>query len=138
PLSRRRFLAAAAALPVGAAVALDLARPATLHDLTPNALATGTRLRPSLNAYSFLELLQTNAKDPSKGIDLFGVCDFCARVGFDGVDLTGYFFPGYPKAPDDAYVFKLKRHAFDLGLGISGTGVRNDFTAADHAVRAEG
>ena len=34
--------------------------------------------------------------------------------------------------------FRLKRHAFDLGLGISGTGVRNDFTAADKAVRAEG
>ena len=134
-VSRRRFLAAAAALPLGAATGLDLARPAAQHGV---ARAAGTRIKPSLNAYSFVEMLEANAKDPSKGIDLLGVCDFCARVGFDGVDLTGYFFPGYPNAPDDAYLYKLKRHAFDLGLGISGTGVRNDFTAADRAIRAEG
>ena len=46
--------------------------------------------------------------------------------------------PAIPKAPDDSYIIRLKRHAFDLGLDISGTGVRNDFTAADKAVRAEG
>lgn len=137
PLSRRHFLAASAALPAGLAAALDLAHPAgLLAERTTRAAAT--RLKPSLNAYSFVEMLDANAKDASKGIDLFGVCDFCAKVGFDGVDLTGYFFPGYPNAPDDAYVYKLKRHAFNLGLGISGTGVRNDFTAADRAVRAEG
>ena len=71
-------------------------------------------------------------------MDLFQVCDFCAEQGFDAVDLTGYFFPGYPKAPDDRYLVRLKRHAFDLGIAISGTGVRNDFTAADEEVRAEG
>ena len=138
PLSRRRFLAAAAFLPAGAAAAFDVARPALPHALTPDARVASTRIKPSLNAYSFIEQLEANAKDPSKGIDLFGVCDFCAKAGFDGVDLTGYFFPGYPNAPDDAYLYKLKRHAFDLGLGISGTGVRNDFTAADRAIRAEG
>jgi hypothetical protein len=66
------------------------------------------------------------------------VCDFCARQGFDAVDLTGYFFPGYPNAPDDRYLSRLKRHALALGLDISGTGVRNDFTAADRTVRDEG
>lgn len=35
-------------------------------------------------------------------------------------------------------MFRLKRHAFNLGLDLSGTGVRNDFTAADPATRAEG
>ena len=95
-------------------------------------------MKPALNAYSFLELLTVNGKDASKGVDLFQVCDFCARHNFDAVDLTGYFFPGYPAAPDDSYVIKLKRHAFDLGLGISGTGVRNDFTTTDQVVRAEG
>ena len=69
---------------------------------------------------------------------MFGVCDFCALQGFDAVDLTGYFFPGYPNAPDDRYLSKLKRHALALGLDISGTGVRNDFTAADKTVRDEG
>jgi sugar phosphate isomerase/epimerase len=98
----------------------------------------GSHLKTSLNAYSFLDLLNANAKDKSRGVDLFQVCDFCAKVNFDAVDLTGYFFPGYPKAPEDSYIFKLKRHAFDRGLAISGTGVRNDFTTADQSVRAEG
>jgi sugar phosphate isomerase/epimerase len=103
-----------------------------------NRLVGGAHLRTSLNAYSFSELLTANAKDATQGLDLFQVCDFCAKVGFDAVDLTGYFFPGYPQAPADSYVIRLKRHAFNLGLDISGTGVRNDFTAADPATRAEG
>jgi sugar phosphate isomerase/epimerase len=135
-LSRRHFLAASALLPSGIAAALELAHPAALRAAPPRA--AGPRLKTSLNAFSFLELLNANAKDAKTGIDLFGVCDFCAKAGFDGVDVTGYFFPGYPDAPDDHYLMKLKRHAFDLGLGFSGTGVRNDFTTADAKVRAEG
>jgi sugar phosphate isomerase/epimerase len=96
------------------------------------------RLKTSLNAYSFLELLNANAKDSAQGVDLFKICDFCAEQGFDAVDLTGYFFPGYPGVPTDDYIIRLKRHAFNLGLAISGTGVRNEFTTADAAVRAEG
>jgi sugar phosphate isomerase/epimerase len=130
--SRRRFLTRSAFLPF---VAPTRSADASVASIRRTG---GSRLKTSLNAYSFLELLNANAKDASKGVDLFQVCDFCARHEFDGVDLTGYFFPGYPEAPDDSYTFKLKRHAFDLGLGISGTGVRNDFTTADQAVRAEG
>ena len=134
PSTRRTFLRHAALLPLAAAGGL----PAALAAYTPIPRHGGAHLRTSLNAYSFLELLNARAKDATKGLDLFGVCDFCAKVGFDAVDLTGYFFPGYPQAPDDAYVIRLKRHAFNLGLAISGTGVRNDFTTADPAVRAEG
>jgi sugar phosphate isomerase/epimerase len=137
-VSRRRFLAASAALPAGLAAAFDVARAESPRAVGSTAPARGPRLKTSLNAYSFLELLNANAKDSSKGVDLFRVCDFCAEQGFDGVDVTGYFFPGYPAAPPDSYIIKLKRHAFNLGLGISGTGVRNDFTAADAGVRSEG
>lgn len=135
-ITRRRFLATSSLLPVVAAAGVcpRLVQAAS----TPIPRVGGSHLRSSLNAYSFLELLNANAKDPTKGIDLFGVCDFCAEQGFDAVDLTGYFFPGYPKAPDDGYLIRLKRHAFNLGLAISGTGVRNDFTAADPGTRAEG
>ncbi len=129
-LSRRRFLATSVLLPFAAASARAA--------YAPIPRVGGSHLRTSLNVYSFLELLNANAKDKTKGIDLFGACNFCAEVGFDAVDLTGYFFPGYPKAPDDSYLVRLKRHAFNLGLGISGTGVRNDFTAANPATRAEG
>lgn len=79
-----------------------------------------------------------NLKDPARGIDLFGVVDFCAKLNMDAVDLTGYFFPGYPKVPADAYVNRMKRYVHDLGMVISGTGVRNDFATADKAVRAAG
>lgn len=135
PLSRRRFLASSALLPLATAGVPDAAVDAAQ---APIPRISGSHLRTSLNAYSFVELLNANAKDKTTGIDLFGVCDFCATAGFDAVDLTGYFFPGYPQAPDDRYIIRLKRHAFNLGLEISGTGVRNDFTAADPAIRAEG
>ncbi len=132
--TRRGFLKRAAILPFAAAIPFSTATAA----IAPIQRVGGAYLKPTLNAYSFLELLNANAKDANTGIDLFGVCDFCAKHDFAAVDLTGYFFPGYPKAPDDSYIFKLKRHAFDLGLAISGTGVRNDFTTADRAVRDEG
>jgi sugar phosphate isomerase/epimerase len=104
----------------------------------PIPRAGGTYARPGLNAYSFLGLLNANAKDPSTGIDLFGVCDFCAEHDIDGADLTGYFFPGYPAVPDDRYLARLKRHAQHRGLHLIGTGVRNDFTTSDKAVREAG
>ncbi len=134
-LNRRRFLATSALLPfASSALVSGSARAA----YAPIPRHSGSHLRPSLNVYSFLELLNANAKDKTKGLDLFGACDFCAKVGFDAIDVTGYFFPGYPKAPADDYLIRLKRHAFNLGLALSGTGVRNDFTAANPATRAEG
>lgn len=96
------------------------------------------RFTPTLNAYSFLEQLNANIADSSKGIDLFGVCDFCVKHDIEAVDLTGYFFPGYPKAPSDDYIARIKRYTHDRGITISGTGVKNDFATADKAVRAEG
>ena len=109
-----------------------------LAGLEPVKRCGGPLLKPALNAYSFLEQLNDNIKDPAKGIDLIAVCDFCARNNIEGVDLTGYFFPGYPKPPADDYVYRIKRYAHDLGLVITGTGVRNDFVTADKAVRAAG
>jgi len=60
---------------------------------------------------------------------------FCSETGFEGVDITGYYFRGYPLVPSDDYLFHVKRKAFGLGLEISGTGVRNDFTIADKSKR---
>jgi sugar phosphate isomerase/epimerase len=133
--SRRSFLKRVAMLPV---VSAGLPTVTEAAELKPIRRVGGSHLKTSLNAYSCLELLNANLKDPTKGVNLFQVCDYCAEQNFDAVDLTGYFFPGYPAAPTDEYIYKIKRHAFDLGLAISGTGVRNDFTAADKAVRDEG
>ena len=93
---------------------------------------------PTLNAYSFLEELNTNLADSSKGIDIFGVCDFCVEQDIEAIDLTGYFFPGYPKTPSDGYISRIKRYTHDRGITISGTGIKNDFATADLAIRKEG
>ena len=128
--SRRQFLRLTALSPLAAA--------ASAPALTPIKRTGGAMLKTGLNAYSFLEQLNANIADVSKGIDLFGVCDFCAKHDIEAVDLTGYFFPGYPKAPADSYVNLMKRYVHDRGIVISGTGVKNDFAIADKAVRAEG
>src|SRR5438045_3900466 len=81
-------------------------------------------LKVSLNAYSFSKLLNDQIKHRGPGISLMDLLDFCAKNDFDGLDPTGYFFPSYPEVPSDDYVNNFKRKAFELGIGISGTGVR--------------
>ena len=62
---------------------------------------------------------------------------FCATHNFDAVDLTAYYFPGYPVVPPDEYLHEIKMKAFRLGMAISGTGVRNDFIYPDAGKRRE-
>ena len=85
----------------------------------------GTRMRLALNAYSFDRPLRDGS------MTLFEVIQFCAQQRVDSLDATGYYFPGYPKVPDDEYLYKLKRTGFTNGVAISGTGVRNDFSVTD-------
>lgn len=91
--------------------------------------APGRRLKTSLNAYSFNDALL------KQGMTLDELLEFCAEIGFDGLDITGYYFKGYPVVPADEEIFRVKRKAFGLAMGISGTGVRNDFTWSDPAQR---
>jgi len=129
-MKRRHFLKIAALSALGTRLA-----DAAYSPITHTGKASFT---PTLNAYSFLEQLNANLADASKGIDLFAVVDFCVKHDIEAVDLTGYFFPGYPKAPADDYIARIKRYLHDRGIVISGTGVKNDFATADKAVRAEG
>lgn len=92
-------------------------------------------LKTSLNAYSFNRLLNDAIRGRGEGVTLMQLIEFAAKAGFEGFDATGYFFPGYPAVPSDTYVDSLKRRAADLGIGISGTGVRNNFTTSDESVR---
>lgn len=89
------------------------------------------RLKTSLNAFSFNQPLSTGK------MDLVQLLDFCAENDFDAVDITAYYFPGYPDVPDDEFLFEVKKKAYSLGLEISGTGVRNDFTHPDKSKRNE-
>jgi sugar phosphate isomerase/epimerase len=88
-------------------------------------------LKTSLNVFSFNDQLLNGT------MTISDMLDFCAGAGFDGVDITGYYFKGYPAVPTDDYLYQVKRKAFSLGLEISGTGVRNDFTFADTARREQ-
>jgi len=92
-------------------------------------------LKTSLNAFSFNKLLNDAKRHRGPGITLIQVLEFAAKNKFDGFDATGYYFPGYPAKPPDSYVDDLKKRAADLGIGISGTGVRNNFTTSDKAIR---
>lgn len=96
-----------------------------------NIQDTQVNLKTSLNAYSFNKWLKSGQ------MTLDGLLEFCSKAGFDAIDLTGYYLQGYPKAPADDYIFEVKRKAHKLGLDISGTGVRNDFTLADQELREQ-
>lgn len=76
----------------------------------------------SLNAYSFNKPLLNGE------MGLKELFQFAVQTGFKALDLTAYYIPGYPEVPGDEVLFGIKKMAFRLGLSISGTGVRNDFT----------
>ena len=138
--NRRDFIRSSARLPLGVAgIGLGVGTGAAEAG-EPVKRVGGVNLKISCNAYSFAKLLNDQLRGRGKGISLFEFADFCAQQNFDGFDATGYYFPGYekdgPGVPADKYIYDLKRHAFDLGLGISGTGVGNNFTTADKAARA--
>src|SRR3954467_3188785 len=137
--SRRSFLTRASLLPLYAAT-VGVLPAATALATEPIKRGGGPAFKISLNAYSFAKLLNDQLQSRGPGISLFDLAEFCAKQNIDGFDATGYYFPGYEKngtgVPKDKYIFDLKRRAFDLGLGISGTGVGNNFTVADKAARA--
>lgn len=89
----------------------------------------GVKLKLALNSYSFNEPLRAGR------MTLEDVVRFCAEHGVDALDATGYYFPGYPSPPPDEFVHRLKRFGLVNGVAICGTGVRNDFTVPDPAVR---
>lgn len=94
-------------------------------------------IKLALNAYSFNDMLTGNRqKDNKPTLTLPELLDWCATQNIEAIDLTGYYFPGYPGVPTDEYIYELKRKAFKLGIDISGTGIRNNFASPDPAARA--
>ena len=130
-------MAVPVAVGLAAAPALGAVSEPAAGNWRPIQREGSTMLKVSVNAFSFSRLLNTKVKHHREGgMDLFDLVDFCAKHNIDGFDPTGYFFPGFPEVPPDSYLYDLKRHAFESGVGISGTGARNNFTTADEAVRA--
>ena len=139
--SRRDFLKIVSALPLCAAAAMtpfrafgqDGVQSSTGGASGPSP--AGATLKTSLNAYSFNKMLNDNLKNRGPGVTLLQVMAFAAKCKFDGFDATGYYFPGYPEVPSEEYIKEMKKTAADLGLGISGSGVRDNLTTSDKAVR---
>ena len=123
--SRRNFVKGVVLLPTMAALNSSFA----FSLPTKNKNTFSHKFKLSLNLYSFNSLLGEGK------VDLFDMLDFCAEHNFDAIDPTGYYFPGYPEVPSDAFINSFKRKAFLLGLDISGTGIRNDFAQPDEKKR---
>ncbi|MBN1291995.1 MAG: sugar phosphate isomerase/epimerase [Candidatus Latescibacteria bacterium] len=72
----------------------------------------------SLAAYSMRDELQKG------NMDLFGFIDWCAELDLAGTELTSYYFK---EGFDKKYLRELKLRAFNNGVTVSGTAVRNNF-----------
>lgn len=134
PPSRRQFLQFSGLLPIGIGLLGTEAIKANANDPIRHGIY-GAKIKTSINAWSYYVPLYRHLKGESDGMSLFELLDECARLNVDAVDPTGYFFPGYPNVPDTQFINRFKRHAFGLGLEISGTGIRNDFATTDEAKR---
>lgn len=124
---RRKFLKSFAAL--SAAAGMGNITSAIAGERAKTGTDKTNRFKISLNAYSFNSLL-TSGKTT-----LEALIEFCAKEGFDAIDMTGYYFTGYPAIPSDEYIYHLKRKAHAFGVDISGTGVRNEFADPDKTKR---
>ena len=93
----------------------------------------------AVNAYSFSDLLTArDTRDKQQVYTLFNLLEWCSSKNIKALDPTAYFFPTYPEVPSDEYLKKFKDRAAELGVVISGTGIRNNFASPDPKVRAEG
>ena len=141
-LSRRGFLKTGALLSAAATIGFGpLGRASFANE--PIKRRGGMSVKPALNVYSFNSQLPNANRSSTKparasSVTMFDLLDFCADQGLDGIDATGYYFPGYPDAPPNDWLYNFKKRACELGIGIVGTGTRNTFITSDKALRAEG
>lgn len=82
-------------------------------------------MKLSCCAYSYRKLLTASE------MSLEEFLDTCAALGFEGVELTQYYFP----EESDAYLNHIKREAFMRGLSVSGTAVGGNFSNEDADAR---
>lgn len=126
PCSRRSFLGQCALAASGIALGGTRARA-----VEPFRRAGQPRLQLSLAAYSFRQFFKDGTKGTApaapgaRRIDLFEFIDYCADQGCVGAEVTSYYFPA---TFDDAFLLRLRRHAFLRGVAFSGTAVGNRFT----------
>lgn len=126
PISRRSFLGAATT----AAAASALGPVPVARAIDPIRRTRPSHLKLSIAAYSYRQFL--TGDQPT--MDLFDFVDLAADMGLDAVEPTSYYFPA---DVSDEYLHSLRRHAFLLGLDVSGTAIGNDFCVAPGPEREE-
>ncbi|MFO0950815.1 MAG: sugar phosphate isomerase/epimerase family protein [Isosphaeraceae bacterium] len=124
--TRRDFLKRAGL--AAASASLPLAGVRTALAIPPIGRTRPSHLKLSVAAYSYRDFL--TGKPPK--IDLFDFVNLAADMALDGVELTSYYFP---ENVDNDYLHRLKQHAFNLGLDVSGTSVGNNFCLPDGPAR---
>jgi len=82
-------------------------------------------MRLSCCAYSYRQLLQGGE------LSLEAFVDTVRAIGFDGVELTAYYFP----TTERRYLNDLKRNVHRQGLAVSGAAVGSDFAQPDAGKR---
>ncbi|MDB5085973.1 MAG: xylose isomerase [Bacilli bacterium] len=99
-----------------------------------------------LNMFSFNINLNAwlKGRDGTPHIDTMQAIRYAKEAGFDSVDITAYYIPGYeaksmPSKSDaeiKQYARDIKALCKELDIPISGTGVFNDFVESDDEMRA--
>jgi sugar phosphate isomerase/epimerase len=133
-LHRRDFLKSAS-IPVAASLGLSSLSTALHANKQHSSAISRAKIKVSLNAWSYNIPLYKYINGEAGGMSRFDLLEECARLDFEAVDATGYFFPGYSDVPDCKFINEFKRRAFQSGLAISGTGIRNDFATSDNTKR---
>ena len=119
-ISRRHFLS----------TSLGALGVSTLPAIEPIQRAGKSRMQLGVAAYSFREAFQWSrgkeqqAKDGRKLWSILDFIDWCADHNVPGAEVTSYFFP--PDV-DEAFLLKVKRHAYLRGVQLAGTAVGNNF-----------
>lgn len=91
----------------------------------------------SLNLYTFNMNINAwlNNSSSAPQLSTLDAIRWAAKAGFDAVDVTCYYIPGYsntamPTRPEEEildYARQIRRLCDELGLEISGTGLQNNF-----------
>ncbi len=98
------------------------------------------KMRLSLLAYSFRDYFKEASYprktqvEPARQIDMFSFVNYCADQGWEGAELTSYYFP---KDVADDYLRRVRDLAAKRGVAVSGTSVGNTFTLSKGGKRDE-
>ncbi|MFF4146806.1 sugar phosphate isomerase/epimerase family protein [Streptomyces sp. NPDC001698] len=154
-MNRRQALKAAMGAALAAPIALNsLDQAYAAAPAAPAAQPSRTSRRYNASAYPVsmsLYCFNQNINSWIKGrsgksappITTADAITWAKNLGCDQVDITAYFIPGYdthtmPTRPTSeivSFAAGLRDHCDNLGIGVSGTGVFNDFADPDASRR---